>query len=349
MKQLAIVLCLPLVLLAGGAAIAGTPLGGLAVALSPAGDILTAGGDNRTLYVLDAQKLEVTSRTWLGVCICDLKFSADGGRLLVQDTDGAIHLVDTKTWKVEKTEPKADLMSVAHTADLLAGLNADYNGNIVRFLSRADLAEKGKVAFPKGERVIALGLNAAGTRLAVLMEAMADESEPKGAKPPAELKGLAAEEFKLKNDGKTAKFAVFSVPDGAKVAEHKLFFSTSSSGWKVFFQGDDVLLVNYSNLNAKVGAKGEVSLFQLDNSFNYGIGASPDQKVLLTGGLSDGTYTTVEGLRKVTFKNDRMPTWPEYYKGFTVAADGTAFGSTSGYRLIRIKADGSFDKSIPVF
>jgi hypothetical protein len=348
MKRILVLLFLGLMLVSS-AALAANPLGGLAVALSPKGDVMVAAGDNRVLYVLDPAKLEVASRVWLGVCVVALQFNKDGSMLLAEDTDGTLHQFDTKTWKAVKQIQKASLMSVAAKADLVAGLNPDGNGYVVQFLSMADLSEKGKVTFAKGEKVVAMGLDVEGARLAVLMEAVNDESEPKGAAVPPDLKGLAADEFRLKNDGKTSRLMIFKVADGSKISEHKLFYSPSTTSWKILFSGDNVLLVNYSNLNAQINAKGEVSLFQLDNSFNYGIGVSADQKTILTGGLSNGTYTQVEGLSKAKFQPDRLSGWPEYFKSFTAAADGTAYGSTSAYRIIKLKPGGVFEKSVPVF
>ena len=349
MKRYMQLLCLGLMLGSSTVAVAGTPLGGLAVALSPSGNVMVAAGDNRVLYVLDPAKMEVTNRVWLGTCIVDLQFNKDGSTVVAEDTGGTLHLIDAKTWKPGKQEPKAGQMSTARNAGLAAGLNPDYNGHIIRFLSLTDLSAKGKVALAKGEKVAGFGLDPEGTRLAVLLEAVNDDSEPKGGNPPADLKGLAADEFRLKNDGKTSRLLVFKVPDGSKLSEQKLFYSPSISGLKVFFQGDNVLAVNYSNLNAQVNPKGEVTLFKLENSFNYGIGCSSDQKILLTGGLADGTYTKVADLTKTRFQPDRLPDWPEYFKSFAVAADGTAYGSTSGYRIIKINPGGGFDKSYPVF
>ncbi|MGE0087200.1 MAG: hypothetical protein AB7S75_22575 [Desulfococcaceae bacterium] len=76
---------------------------------------------------------------------------------------------------------------------------------------------------------------------------------------------------------------------------------------------------------------------------------SADQKIFMSGGLAHGTYTKIDGMNKSEFKPDRLPGCPEYFKGFAVAADGTAYGSTSGYRIIRIKPGGTVDKSFPVF
>jgi len=348
MKRILVLLCLALTLCLSSVVCA-TPLGGLAVAVSPNGNVIASAGDNRVLYVLDVAKMEVTNRVWLGSCIVDLQFNKDGSTVVAEDTDGTLHLIDAKTWKPVKQEPKAGQISPARNVDLVAGLNPDYNGHTIRFLSMTDLATKGKVSFAKGEKVLALGLDPEGARLAVLMEAVSDDAEPKGGNPPKDLKGLAVEEFRLKNDGKTSRLLVFKVADGSKISEQKIFYSPSTSAWKVLFQGDNILLVNYSNLNAQVNPKGEVTLFQLENSYNYGMGSSVDQKILMTGGLADGTYTKVADLNKVRFQPDRLPGWPEYFRGFAVTADGTAYGSTSGYRIIKIKPGGSFEKSVPVF
>lgn len=342
-------LCLGLLLSLPPAALASNPLGGLAVALSPDGKVMVAAGDNRVLYIIDPAKMEVAQRHWLGTCIVDLEFNKDGGRVVAEDTDGTLHLLDAKDGKVVKKEPKAGKMSPARQVDLVAGLNPDGSGHTIRFLSLTDLSAKGKVALAKGERVAGLGLDPEGARLAVWLEPVQDDSEPKAEKPPAELKGLAADEFRLKNDGKTSRLLVFKVPGGEKVSEHKLFYSPSTGGTKVLFQGDNVLVVNYTNLNAQINPKGEVTLFRLDNSFNYGIGFGADQKVLMSGGLADGTYTKVADLAKTRFRPDRLPGWPEYFKSFAVGEDGTGYGGTSGYRVIKIKPGGGFDKSYSVF
>ncbi len=348
-RPILLCLCLALLLVPASAALASNPLGGLAVALSPDGKVMAAAGDNRVLYVIDPAKMEVAQRNWLGTCIVDLEFNKDGSKLVAEDSDGTLHLIDAKTWNPVKKEAKAGKMSAARKADLGAGLNPDYNGQIIRFLSLNDLGAKGKVTLAKGEKVAALGLDPEGARLAVWLEPVTDDSEPKGGNPPADLKGLAADEFRLKNDGKTSRLLVFKVPGGEKQSEHKLYYSPSTSGAKILFKGDDVLVVNYTNLNAQINPKGEVTLFKLDNSFNYGIGISPDQQVLMTGGLADGTYTKVADMVKTSFRPDRLPGWPEYFKSFAVGADGAAYGATSGYRVIKIKPGGGFDKSYPVY
>ena len=126
-------------------------------------------------------------------------------------------------------------MTAANNLDLAAGLNPDYNGHVIRFLSMTDLGEKGQIAFPKGEKVAGrLGLDADGGRLAVLMESVNRRIRTqRRTKPPAELKDLALEEFKLKNDGKTAVLKVFKAPGGELLWEQKLYYSPSSVGCSI--------------------------------------------------------------------------------------------------------------------
>lgn len=326
-----------------------TPIGGLAVAVSTSAEYLVSAGDNRVLYVVDPASMEVSSRIWLGTGIINLQFNRDGSTLVAEDTDGTLHLLKAGTWNVIKKEAKAQQMATAAGVNLLAALTPDHNGHFIRLLSMDDLAEKGRVTFARGEKVQALGLDAEGSRLVVLMESVNDPAEPKGEKPAADLKDLALEEFRLRHDGKTAVLSVFKVSGGEKIWEEKVYYSPSSSGCRLFFDGEHVMVANYSNINARISPDGEVTLFRLDNSFNYGLGFSDDQKILVSGGLSEGTWTAVDGLRKVKFQPDRLGGWPEYFKSFSVAADGTVFAATSAFRIIKIKAGGSFEKSVPIF
>ena len=348
MRKMIAGLCCTVALGAVLTARAATPLGGLAVAVSKSGGTLVCAGDNRTLYVINAANMEVGKRVWLGVPIISLSFGADDSTLLLEDTDGTLHLYSVETWEPLKKLPKHEHFCIAAEGALCAALKRDYSQPQVMLLSAADLSEKGAIALDKEERVQALTLNPTGNRLAVLMESTTDSSEPKNS-VPKELKGLELDEFRLKNDGKTTLFKIYEVPSGKVLAEHKLYYSPSGSGCHLLFRGDNVLAVNYSNLNAEISPTGEVRLFKLSNSFNYGTGAAADHSVLLSGGMASGTYTKVADMGETTFKCDKVAGWPEYFKSFAVSTDGIGYGGTSAYRIIKIKPDGSFDKAVPIF
>ncbi|WPL16398.1 hypothetical protein Thiowin_01352 [Thiorhodovibrio winogradskyi] len=348
MKKITILGLVGMISVFASAPMAGTPLGGLAVALSPDEDTLVTAGDNRTLYVLNAADMEIVNRVWLGTCIVKLDFDKDGKVLLAEASDGNLLSIDTTSWQVAGNRPKSEKMSVARAVNRVAVLNPDHNGHSISFLDISDLSEQGRVTLPKGQKVAALGLDAAGERLGILTESVNDESEPKEPKP-ADLRGLEGDEFRLKHDGKTTQFLVFKVPSGEPLWEQKTYYSPSMTGMKVLFDGEAGVAVNYSDLNAKITPEGEVSLFKLDNGFNYGTGFSHDQSILLTGGLAKGTYTKVGAVSMMTFSPDRLQGWPEYFKDFAISEDGTAYGATSGYRIVTVKPGGMFAKSTPIF
>lgn len=330
-------------------ATAATPLGGLAVAVSPDGKRLVAAGDNRTLYFINSATMEVTGRHWLGTPILAISFNKAGDRIVAESTDEALLLIDAANGKLIKQEDKAGKVAIALEADLVVTRNPDHAGHVVRVLSLTDLSVKSSVNFDKNDKIAALGLSPDGKKVAAWTEPTTDDSEPKNTKVPEGVKGLEADEFRQRNDGKTSKLFTFNAADGSKLSEQKLYFSPSVNGTRIAFKGDNVLILNYTNLNANIDPKGEVTLFKLKNSFNYGIGLSPDQQTILSGGLADGTWFKPADMAQKTFKIDRMPGWPEYFKDFAFTAEGTGFGSTSGYRLIKINADGTFDKSYPVY
>src|SRR5215207_9445246 len=89
-------LALPAPALAGGA----FGRGGLeAVAVSPDGKRLAVGGQNRVVYLLDADTLAVQRRVWLGARVGRLSFSGDGKRLLAEDEADNLHLLDAASGK----------------------------------------------------------------------------------------------------------------------------------------------------------------------------------------------------------------------------------------------------------
>jgi hypothetical protein len=327
------------------AAYAGAPLGGLAVAVSPDAGTIVTGGDNRVLYVMDGASLEVKQRIWMEATLVSMHFNKNGNRLLIEDTSSTIHFLDTAKWVVERQVKKATSLSAARSADLCAGR---YSSKEIQIFSMNDGVEKCKVKID--HPIAAFGLNPDGTRLAVFSKFIEDKSEPVIASKdiPKDLKGLDKNIFKEKNDGKASMFYLFEVPTGKQLFSAKTFYSTRSKS-TVFFDGNTVMVTNYSNINAKIGPDGKSEIFELMNSYNYGMGISPDHKWLGTGGLARGTYTTVNGLGRVEFKIPKLAGWPEYFKDFAFDAQGNAYATTSAFRLIKIKPGGKVDKAVAVY
>ena len=270
---------------------AATPIGGLTVAVSADGSQLVAGGDSRTLIVLDPETLKTTKRHWIGTTIVDLVFSKDGSVLAVHDTADAVYLYKTSDWTEIAKIPKVVNFSAAPDADLIAGHDGGYKELNAKVYSLTDGSEKASIPLPEGKKVAVLGINAEGTKIAILCQGEKDESEPKVEYNaiPKDLKGIAAKEFQQKNDGTTSTFLLIDIADSSIEKEAKTFFTESRGS--IAYSGDNIALVAYGNVNAKITPSGEFTLFDLKNSYNYGIGFNRDCSKILTGGLANYSIT----------------------------------------------------------
>lgn len=258
-----------------------TPLGGLAVTVSPDGKTIAAAGDNRTLYMLDAETLNVTNRSWLGSTIVALSFNKSGSTIVAQDSGQHIYLIDAKTGEITKTMEDHGKLACAENADIFAAIATENRQTILKVYSMTDFSEKKSipVELEKRQDISAIGLSPDGKSLAFFTEAMKDEDEAK-AKAPKELRGFERKEFELKNDGRTCVMGVFNTATGAETYRHKLYYSPSVVLTHLTFDGEDVIVTNYTNVNARITPKGEVTVFQLKTSTNYGLGFSADPPVL---------------------------------------------------------------------
>src|SRR5690606_5681418 len=108
-------------------------------------------------------------------------------------------------------------------------------------------------------------------------------------------------------------------------------------GSALFFAGENLIAANYSNLNAKLTPTGEVTLFQLKHGLNYGLAVSPKNDLIMGGGLSSFSLTKVDTMASVTGSADKLPSWPEYWEGFSSnEAASAVYGGTSGYRVFKL-------------
>jgi WD40 repeat protein len=337
--------------LAAGPALAATPLGGLTVAVSPDGRKLVAGGDTRTILVMDPKTLAVKSRVFLGPTIVDLAFDRTGGILAVGDTDGTVHLVDATKWTTKASVRNRHKLTVSTTANLFAGIDSDYQATAVFVHALADGAEKAKLVLPQKARVAALGFSPDGKRLAVLVGPIdsKDEKKATSAEIPKDLRGLDRREFEQKNDGKVGSLLVFEAASGKLLSEKPTHFSMNGVNGLALFAGDAVVVNDYGNVGARIEANGDTKLFELANSYNYGLGRSIDGKLILSGGLRAYSITDAASLQGVKGEIDKLPGWPEYFKGFDATADGQQiYGATTGYRVFLFDRSGKVVASAPV-
>lgn len=323
-----------------------SPLGGLTVAVSSDGSKLVAAGDSRTLLILDPETLEVKKRVWTQLSITAITFSRDGARLIALDTSNALHVFGTEDWSKQAEYKEGAAFTT--NGELIAGSDGKYDGRTVFVRRLADGVEIMSASFEKGVEIAALALSEDGARLAVLTAGAKDESEKEVpyAEIPKDLDSDAKDEFKQKNDGKTSRLFFYDTATGDQVSEATTFYTTSGQTL-MFFRGPNLIALNYSNLNATITPEGEATIFKLENSFNYGIGLSWDKSMILTGGLGNFSLTDTDSLTAVTGKADKLPSWPEYWKGFAATVGGAIYGGTTAYRVFKIKPSGEVEIAQP--
>ncbi len=342
MKSIRTLILVALFSLVALSARATTPLGGLTVAVSEDGKQLVAGGDTRTLLVLDPNTLEVKSRHWLGTSITELIFNQDGSVLAVADSSDSVFLYSTADWSQIAEVAKVANFSAAPEAGLFAGSAGSYREPKVEVYSFADGSVKASIPIPEGLKVAMLALKGDGSKVAVLTQGNTDPDEKKveRADIPKELKGFELKEFEQRNDGKTSDYLIFDVAGQAIDSQTKTFFEERTGS--MVYLGDKVLIVTYGNENVSISPEGEFTLFELKNSYNYGRGFTRGNGMILTGGLANYSFTSVDTMQAVTGKIDKLPGWPEYWKGFSGTSDGKAiYGGSSAFRVAKFNPDGT--------
>ena len=328
-----------------------TPLGGLTVAVSGDGKRLVAAGDTRTLLVLDPDKLTVTQRIFIGTTVTRLGFDKTGNTLVVGDTDGAVLLFDAQTWKQRAALARRFAPAIARETGLLAAADSEHSPTAIAIADLASGADRTKIPLAKDDKISALGFDAPGRRIAVLFGPKDDKDEPKlqYSQIPKELRGLERDEFQQKNDGQSSLLRIYDATSGAMLSERKLYYTLQATGSHLLFDGDSVIVNNYNNLGARIGADGSVALYKNSNGFNYGSGMLAAQTTVYGGGLRSFAIVDPKTLKDVKGEIDKLPGWPEYFKGFSATDNGAAiYGATTGYRVIRMTPDGKVSAAAPV-
>jgi hypothetical protein len=324
---------------------------GFAVAVTADGTRLIAGGKNRVLYDLDPATFEVKRRVHLGRQIMKMVFSPDGSVLVVESTK-VVQFLKADTLEPFETLKDAEDIWAVPALDAVA-IQARGRNSAIRLLGFADAKEKASVPYDGKQSVAAFGVSPDGKKLALLYSRRKDENEEKVAWKdiPAELtkkRDAALREYQQHHDGMAAVFLVFEISSGKTLLERQLWYAAPNLNNMLVWHGDDVFVIGYDNQNARIDKSGEVTYFELGNSFNYAFEPTPDGAAFWTGGLRSGTRTKADGLAATGFEIDQVEGFPEYYKAFSVAKDGTAFAGTTAYRVVRFSPDGKVQKIAPI-
>ena len=333
---------LSLLIFAPSVALADSALDGLALAMSPNGKVLIAGGKNRTLYTLDPDTLEVMKRTYLGTTINKMAFSDDGTKLFVQDSEPDIHVLNGKTLEIMSTIAGYGNLTTAPAAKLMAGLNPDWKGDTIALFDMEG-AEIKSLTFGEDDDVATIGISPDGTKLAVFFDDVDSETEEKVSwgDIPDDYEGFAKDVYSEQHDAKEARYILYSLPDFEVLADYVGYYTPYDKDL-VFFQGDDALVISSNNENARYSADGTVEMWEWEGSSSaYGEGLSTDQNVLVVGGSGKATVIDYANDSTLSFDLDDIPGASEYFRNFVITDDGVIYGSTDGYRVVKVTSAGA--------
>lgn len=347
MRVLGVLLFLSLAIaLAGGV----TGRGGFeAVAFSAQGKLVAVGGQNRVLYLLDSDKLEVKSRFWIGARLGRCAFSKDGTRILVEDETDRLQLLDVSSGKVLAKLDKVTGLFARSSLDLAIVRDLEeLTKHRLLILSLSKLEEIQRVHLP--DRPIAWTLDESGKQLLVLGAGKTGEEKViPVTEIPRDLAGLARWTFRQKHDGLESTLYQIEIATGKILGTTTSWYTSDSDSTQLGFLGSTMYIFNRVNLCARVERKGATTLFETSQGVNHALAISPNGKLLLTGGLQGGTLSTLEDNRKTVFHLNELPGQTEYLNRFDFQEDGSSWAVTSAYRLVRISRTGRIEKIVPVY
>src|SRR5262249_25070171 len=131
------------------------------------GKLVAVGGQNRVIYLVDADTLQVKRRLYFGVRIGELHFTRDGKKLLVEDETDTLSLLDLATGKVAARLSNVNGLTVHPGTNQLVvrDLSEVVKGRLL-VLSPDDLKARGQVELP--DRPVAWAFVSGGKGLVVL-------------------------------------------------------------------------------------------------------------------------------------------------------------------------------------
>ncbi len=326
-----------------------------AVATMPDGKTILAAGDNRVLYVIDAETLAVQKRIWLGVNPLAIIVSKDASKFAVHDTDSNVTLFDLNTFKpVHQFSKTANAIAYAENTDTLY-MAARPSGNHRTKTFKTKISNvvlstnKVGLQLTVDIGVGAIGVEPDGSQITMVSSPIRRTNAEEKAQPPKDLRGLERYLFQQKHDDAIAKVRVVGA-DGKEVTRFQTWFGSIGRDATVVKINGKPTIVSYHQYGAQFDIQsGATQIFEGSKTYNYGIGGSVTAQRLVLGGLRTGATINTETGAITKFSIQRLGGgWPEYFKSFAVAKDGTVYGTTTAYRLVKILPDGQVDKVVPV-
>ena len=319
-----------------------------AIAVSPDGKTIVTGGHNRVLYVLDARTRKVTRRIWFETRLGWASYNKDGSVLVIEDERTYLHFLNAKTYEKIAALPDCYVHAHHRSADLLANIKFDRKERkkppYIRFLSLTDGSEKGRAELSLKGGTHYMTFTPDGKRLIVLVRQKDSAEEVvKRADIPKNMKGQARLEFEQKHDGYTSRLLTFEVPSGEPLKSVKVWYSGRRGRLTLAVDGDDVLVFQETNENARIRPDGKVTLFRTGIAGSARCVAE-DHKALLVCSGDRAVHIRVSDMKE-TRLNPKAGT----ITGITFLPDGSAYLVTSKYCLCHVSKDGKLRRIVPVY
>lgn len=336
-----------------GPAFAEAPTDALgAIAVSPDGGTVIASGNPRTFYVIDSATLEVKQRVWHGYNPLRLNWSKDGKTLALFQTNDVVTFFDAETLTEKVSTEKFNDHCFAAAAEKLVTMTSGSpkDGKSPITLAVYSLASGEKLnstTFEYSAPVSAVGCNPDATEIVIATR----EYDTKGEErkdPPKDMPREEQPEFRKRNDAKAMWLGWYD-GDLNKGPEFESWFSSTKPSL-FFIKDGKALWLRSATENAEFDKDGSVTMKTLNKASSfYGELTSDDHSYFLVGSLSKGAIvdTATLGETEFSFPN-RLNGWPEYLYGFAIAPDGTIYGGTSAYRMMKISRQGQVLDMKPV-
>lgn len=321
------------------AAVAKHALG--AVAVSPDGKTLLAAGDNRVLFVLDPVSLKVKKRMWIGVNPQAMHFSADGSTFILHDSRDNLHFYDAANLTKKTQVAGVRRLAIAEKADLVITAGRPKGrGEQATTPLRAYHMATGRPVLDRlvNMSILSLGADTDAARIFALSASFKSTSEPK-QNTPTGLRGVERSTFRQQNDGRQAHLVAFDLK-GNELGRFTTWYSVYTPPI-IVSTAQKLRIFAFNNHNAEftLGSM-NVKLFETKNRTNFGSAYSLANNRAVTGGQGMGTVFHLDTDQQTPFRVPRIGGLGEFIKGFTIGNDGTVFGGTTAYRIVRIGADG---------
>ncbi|MFQ3649396.1 MAG: hypothetical protein SNJ75_03615 [Gemmataceae bacterium] len=310
-----------------------------ALALSSDGRLLAVGGRNRAVYVLNADNLDLKQRLGVRAPVRNLAFTLDASAVVVEDDRATLRRFDRATGK-----PLASLEDARGLTLHPAGKLALVHGSTLRLIQLADF--RTLATLETSERPAAMAFDATGKQIFVLEQGQFSEDEKRvpAAELPEKLRGLQREEFRQRHDGRIALLRSYDL-EGKELRRRRLWYTSDTDSTTLIPRGEEMLILNRSNIVARVDAKGEITLYRLEVPVLHARAANPDGSRLALG-LRGAVRLLTDKVRDISLGEDDAET--EFVTRIVVQPTGAVFGVTSAYRVFRLSPEGKL-LIVPVF